>query len=80
MQCALRRSQIPTLQAPLSPRTSHPTKNRGAPHPRFPVKSRGFPELHAPFLDERRTRFPVQSCEQEIRGISPGAIGPAEEY
>jgi len=42
----------------------------GAPHPRFPVEFRGFPELHAPFLKERRTRGPVQCCVQEIRGIS----------
>jgi hypothetical protein len=42
----------------------------GAPHPRFPVEFRGFPELHAPLLKERRTRGPVQSCVQEIRGIS----------
>ena len=37
--------------------------------PRFPVESRGFPALHAPFLKERRTRGPVQSCVQEIGGI-----------
>jgi hypothetical protein len=41
----------------------------GAPYPRFPVEFRGFPELHAPFLEERRTRGPFQSCVQEIRGI-----------
>jgi hypothetical protein len=34
------------------------------------VKFRGFPELPAPFLEERRTRGPIQSCVQEIRGIS----------
>ena len=34
------------------------------------MEFRGFPELHAPFLEERRTRGPVQSCVQEIRGIS----------
>ena len=34
------------------------------------MKFRGFPELHAPFLNERRTRSPLQSCVQEIRGIS----------
>jgi hypothetical protein len=34
------------------------------------VEFRGFPELHAPFPKERRTRGPVQSCIQEIRGIS----------
>ena len=37
--------------------------------PRFPVESRGFPALHAPFLKERRTRGPVQSCVQEIGAI-----------
>ncbi len=52
-------------QPPLSPPPSP-----GAPHPRFPVEFRGFPELHAPLLKERRTRGPVQSCVQEIRGIS----------
>jgi hypothetical protein len=36
--------------------------------PEFPVEFRGFPELDAPFFKERRTRSPVQSCEQEIRG------------
>jgi hypothetical protein len=41
----------------------------GAPYPRFPVEFCGFPELHAPFLEERRTRGPVQCCVQEIRGI-----------
>ena len=49
---------------------SIPAQPPGAPHPRFPVKFRGFPGLHAPFLKERRTRGPVQSCGQEIRGIS----------
>jgi hypothetical protein len=47
-----------------------PPQPPGAPHPRFPVESRGFPELPAPFLNERRTRGPFQSCVQEIRGIS----------
>jgi hypothetical protein len=47
-----------------------PHQSPGAPHPRFPVEFRGFPELHAPFLKERRTRGPFQSCVQEIRGIS----------
>jgi hypothetical protein len=42
----------------------------GAPHPRFPVKCRGFRELHAPFLKERRTHGPVRFRAQEIRGIS----------
>ena len=42
----------------------------GAPHPRFPVEFRGFHELHAPLLKERRTRGLLQSCVQEIRGIS----------
>jgi hypothetical protein len=42
----------------------------GAPHPRFPVKCRGFRGLHAPFLRERRTRGHVQGSVQEIRGIS----------
>jgi hypothetical protein len=48
------------------------TGNRrsGAPHPRFPVKSRGFRTLHAPFLRERRTRSLVEGRVQEIRGIS----------
>jgi hypothetical protein len=47
-----------------------PNPKPGAPHPRFPVEFRGFPALHAPLLKERRTRGPVQSCVQEIRGIS----------
>ena len=34
------------------------------------MEFRGFPELHAPFLNERRTRGPVQISVQEIRGIS----------
>jgi hypothetical protein len=42
----------------------------GAPYPRFPVKSRGFRDLHAPFLNERRKRGCVQVRVQEIRGIS----------
>src|ERR1700733_13177523 len=42
----------------------------GIPHPRFPVKRRGFRELHAPFLKERRTCCHVQGSAQEIRGIS----------
>jgi hypothetical protein len=46
------------------------TNPTGAPHPRFPVEFRGFPELHAALLKESRTRGPVQSCVQEIRGIS----------
>jgi hypothetical protein len=41
-----------------------------APHPRFPVWCRGFPELHAALLKESRTRGRVQSRVQEIRGIS----------
>ena len=47
-----------------------PHQSPGAPHPRFPVQFRGFPELHAALLKESRTRSPVQSCVQEIRGIS----------
>src|SRR5271156_2054775 len=47
-----------------------PPPTPSAPHPRFPAEFRGFPELPAPFLKERRTRGPVQSCVQEIRGIS----------
>jgi len=42
----------------------------GAPHPRFPVRLKGFDELHAPFLNERRTRGFVRCSVQEIRGIS----------
>ncbi len=42
----------------------------GAPHPRFPVKFRGSCEIHAPFLEERRTRGSIWGCVQEIRGIS----------
>jgi hypothetical protein len=34
------------------------------------VEFGGFPEIPAPFLKERRTRDAVQSCVQEIRGIS----------
>jgi hypothetical protein len=34
------------------------------------VRLRGFDELHAPFLKERRTRGLVRCSEQEIRGIS----------
>jgi hypothetical protein len=34
------------------------------------VEFRGFPELHAALLKESRTRGPVLSCVQEIRGIS----------
>jgi hypothetical protein len=34
------------------------------------VKLGGFRELHAPFLNERRTRDLVQDRVQEIRGIS----------
>jgi hypothetical protein len=47
----------------------------GAPHPRFPVEFCGFPELHAPLLKERRTRGPVPSCVQEIRGIPRFPVG-----
>ena len=42
----------------------------GAPHPRFPVDPVGFRKLHAPFLNERRTRGPLRCSVQEIRGIS----------
>jgi hypothetical protein len=35
------------------------------------VKCRGFRELHAPFLKERRTHGRVQGGVQEIRGICP---------
>ena len=35
-------------------RPGHPSM--GAPHPRFPVKLSGLHKLHAPFLNERRTR------------------------
>ncbi len=42
----------------------------GAPYPRFPVRLKGFDELHAPFLNERRTRGLVRCSVQEIRGIS----------
>jgi hypothetical protein len=42
----------------------------GAPNPRFPVKLSGFRAPYAPFLNERRTRGPVQCSVQEIRGIS----------
>jgi hypothetical protein len=35
-----------------------PSLSTGAPHPQFPVEFRGFPELPAPFLNERRTRGP----------------------
>jgi hypothetical protein len=34
------------------------------------VEFRGFPEVHAALLKESRTRGHVQSCVQEIRGIS----------
>jgi hypothetical protein len=50
--------------------TFNDQQHPGAPHPRFPVKRRGFRELHAPFLKERRTRGYVQGSVQEIRGIS----------
>jgi hypothetical protein len=46
-------------------------QSTGAPYPRFPVEFRGFPELHAPFLGERRTRGPFQSCVQEIGVTCP---------
>jgi hypothetical protein len=66
------------MNGPLNRRSLHcgalwslsPPPKPGAPHPRFPMKYCGFPELHSPFLKERRTRGPVQSCVQEIRGIS----------
>src|SRR5277367_1474806 len=56
-----------------------PPPTPSAPHPLFPAEFRGFPELPAPFLKERRTRGPVQSCVQEIRGISP-VFGEVWEY
>jgi hypothetical protein len=34
------------------------------------VRLKGFDELHAPFLNERRTRGLVRCSVQEIRGIS----------
>jgi hypothetical protein len=49
---------------------SIPAPIAGCPHPRFPVWFRGFPELDAPFLKEKRTRGPIQSYVQQIRGIS----------
>jgi hypothetical protein len=42
------------------PRILSPPQPSGARHLRFPVEFRGFPEL----------QWPVQSCVQEIRGIS----------
>jgi hypothetical protein len=39
--------------------------------PRFPVEFRGFPELHAPLLKERRTRGPLQSCVPGNSGYLP---------
>ena len=43
------------------------------PHiPEFPVDPGGFRDLHAPFLNERRTSGCVQCGVQEIRGIWPG--------
>ena len=41
-----------------------------APYPRFPVKLSGFRELHAPFLNERRTRGRVRCSEAGNPGIS----------
>src|SRR5258708_39384431 len=35
------------------------SRTTGAPHPRFPVESRGFPALHAPFL---KRKAHTQSC------------------
>jgi hypothetical protein len=52
------------------PLPSRRQKIGGGPYPRFPAKPRGFPNLHAPFLNERRTRGCVQVRVQEIRGIS----------
>jgi hypothetical protein len=68
-QTAGKRTQVPPLRYASVGMTSQP-RSPGAPHPRFPVEFRGFPELYAPFLKERRTRGPFQSCVQEIRGIS----------
>ncbi len=42
----------------------------GAPYLRFPVRLGGSDDLHAPFLNERRTRDSVWRHVQEIRGIS----------
>jgi hypothetical protein len=50
--------------------SARPTK-MGAPYPRFPVELGGFPDFHAPFLKERRTRRSWFIPLQEIRGISP---------
>jgi hypothetical protein len=45
------------------------------PHtPEFPVKLVGFRELHAPFLNERRTRDSVQGSVQEIRGYGAPSV------
>ena len=49
---------------------SIPAPMDGCPTSPISCGVRGFPELHAPFLKERRTRGPFQSCVQEIRGIS----------
>ena len=44
------------------------------PHiPEFPVQLGGFRDLHAPFLNERRTSGRVRGILQEIRGISPSS-------
>jgi hypothetical protein len=55
--------------------------DQGAPYPRFPAKFRGFRELHAPFLDERRTHGCIQGSVQEIRGISrPFLVGRCGKF
>jgi hypothetical protein len=48
----------------------------GVPHgPEFPVGFNGFHRLHAPFLNERRTRGVFQGSVQEIRGVCAGVAG-----
>jgi hypothetical protein len=50
--------------------TSLPHRQRrlGAPLPRFPAEACGVDTLHAPFLNERRTRGPLQHSVAGNRG------------
>jgi len=41
------------------------------PEPGFPVELVGVDKLHAAFLNESRTRDPIQRSVQEIRGERP---------
>jgi hypothetical protein len=57
-------------QAPLAPPSA---SDRAAITPGFPAELVGVSEVHAAFLNESRTRGPVQRSEQEIRAAASAA-------